>query len=173
MGLTIRDIVAGSEDYDYVADLYDFSFPKKEQEKLENMLIVSETPLGKFAVILDGETRVGLLYLMVRGDLVFIYYLAVDPGLRSKGYGSEILKMIRAMYPGYRFSLNAEAPDETANNNEQRLQRISFYEMNGFRDTGTRTTWDGVTYAMMTSGGEVGTHEIGEMFKSAEKIVKH
>ena len=80
MDLTFRDIVAGSEDYDYVADLYDFSFPKKEQEKLENMLMVSETPLGKFAVILDGETRVGLLYLMVRGDLVFIYFWRWIPG---------------------------------------------------------------------------------------------
>lgn len=44
--------------------------------------------------------------------------------------------------------------------------------MNGFRDTGTRTTWDGVIYAMMTTGGEVSTDEIGEMFKAAEKISK-
>ncbi len=109
---------------------------------------------------------------MIRKDLVFIYYLAIDPGMRCKGYGSEALRLVRELYPGYRFSLNAEAPDETANNNTQRLERVAFYNKNGFTDSGVRTTWDGVTYAMLTWGGEVRHEEIGKMFKLAAKIAK-
>lgn len=172
MELSLRHVVYGSEDYDFVADLYNFSFPLAEQEKMENILKVSETDLGEFSVILEGETRVGLLHLMIRKDLVFIYYLAIDPGIRGRGYGSEALRLVKRLYPGYRFSLNAEAPDETANNNTQRLERVAFYNKNGFTDSGVRTTWDGVTYAMLTCGGEVRHEEIGKMFKLVAKIAK-
>ena len=172
MQLSLRHVKAGTEDYEFVADLYDFSFPKEEQEKIENIMKVSETSLGEFSVVLDGDVRVGLLHLMMRKDLVYIYYLAIDPGMRKRGYGSAVLDLVRTIYPGHRFALNSEAPDDTAKNNEQRLERIEFYEKNGFVDSGTRTTWEGVTYALMTSGGNVRKHETWKLFRMAEKVAK-
>jgi len=140
MDLSLRHIVEGSEDFEYASDLYDFSFPKKEQEKMDRILKISESPLGDFSVILEGDTRVGLLFYMKSRRLVYIYYLAIDPGYRGRGYGSRVLSMIEEMYPDCGFTLNSEAPDDMAENNEQRMERIAFYERNGFRDSGRRRT---------------------------------
>jgi len=165
MKLSFRHVLPDSEDFEYVADLYDFAFPKVEREKMENIMKVSEkTDFGELSVVLDGEDRVGLLYLLFLKDLVYIYYLAIDPGHRCMGYGSEVLSMIKGMYPGRRFALGCEAPDEHANNNEERLERMRFYERNGFRDTGRRTSWDGVTYAQLEIG-RTGRFELGKVFK--------
>jgi len=172
MELSLRHVEAGSDDYEYVADLYYFSFPEKEREKLENIMKVSKTPLGEFYVVLDGETRVGMLYMMIHKDLVYIYYLAIDPGKRSIGYGSAVLQIVFKMFEGYRFALNSEAPDDKANNNEERLERLSFYEKNGFKDTGTKTSWQGVDYCLLTYGGKVGKYETWKMFRLAEKYSK-
>jgi ribosomal protein S18 acetylase RimI-like enzyme len=170
MDVTLRHVKADTEDYDYVADLYFFSFPEREREKIENIMIVSETDFGEFSVVLDGEERIGLLYVLVQKDLVYIYYLAVDPGKRGRGYGSATLSLVKSMYPGFRFVLSSEAPNGTAENNEQRIERIAFYEKNGFRDTGKRSTWDGVEYAQMLCGDHIGRFEVGRIFKRHHKL---
>jgi ribosomal protein S18 acetylase RimI-like enzyme len=169
MDLSLRHIVEGSEDFEYASDLYDFSFPKKEQEKMDRILKISESPLGDFSVILEGDTRVGLLFYMKSRRLVYIYYLAIDPGYRGRGYGSRVLSMIEEMYPDCGFTLNSEAPDDMAENNEQRMERIAFYERNGFRDSGRRRTWDGVRYAQMVKG-RVGRLELWLLFKRAYSL---
>jgi len=164
MDLSLRRVEYDTEDYEYVVRLYDASFPKEEQDSMKRIMNVSKTSLGKLYVALDGETRVGLLYILMRKKLLFIHYLAVDPGMRGKGYGSAILTLIRESYPDYSLTLSIEAPDERAENNAERLARKSFYEKNGYRDTGRRTPWRGITYASMVSGvGEVRPNDVKKM----------
>lgn len=172
MGISLRPVEPSSDDYEYVADLYEFSFPPVERERIENIMKVSRTDFGHLSVVLDDDERIGFLYILTHRDLVYIYYLAVDPGLRGRGYGSQILSMVKKEHPGCRFTLSCEAPDETAENNEQRLERIAFYERNGFVDTGRRTTWEGMTYAHMLCGDHIGRFEIGRMFKRHHRLSK-
>ena len=172
MGIRFKCVEPDSEDFEYIADLYEFSFPPVEREKMENILRVSQTDFGHLSVILNGEDRIGLLYILTHRDLVYIYYLAIDPGLRCRGYGSEALQKVMEEHPGCRFALSCEAPDDTAENNELRLERISFYERNGFRDTGRRTTWEGMTYAHMLCGDHIGRFEVGRMFKRHHRLSK-
>ena len=162
--LNSRRIAEGTGDYFYALDLYDFSFPRYEQIDIRIIMAVSGSDAGDFFVILDGETRVGTAYMLYGRDLVYLYYLAVDPGFRGKGYGSDILAMIKDSNPGCRIALNSEAPDETAANYLQRLDRIRFYEKNGFRDTGIRMPWRGVVFALMTYGGDVSVSELLPVF---------
>ena len=171
-GICFRRVEPGSEDYGYVADLYSFSFPPAEREGMDIMMRVSGTGFGRLSVALDGDERIGLLYTLECSDLVYIYYLAVDPGLRGMGYGSEIIRKVREEHPGCRLSLSCEAPDDAAENNGQRLERISFYERNGFRDTGMRAEWRGVTYVHMVCGDSVGRSEIESIFKRHRELGK-
>ncbi len=169
MELSMRTVEDGTEDEEYVADLYVFSFPEPERERFDRIMKVSKTDLGDLYVILDGDVRIGMLYTMRRKDLVYIYYLAVDPGERGKGYGSAVLAELFGMYPEHRFALNCEAPDPKSNNNEQRLERMAFYERNGFQDTGRRTRWEGVEYALMSHGGRIGQFEVNRLFSRAAR----
>ena len=170
MDVSLKSIRPDSDDYGYMADLYLSSFPDAEQEKLENIMRVSGTDFGHLYVVLDGERRVGMLYLLTQRDLVYIYYLAVDPELRGMGYGSRILELVKEEHPGCRFALGCEAPDDSAPNNEERLARLAFYERNGFRDTGHRSEWKGVTYVHMLCGSHEGRFEIGRIFARHRRL---
>jgi len=164
MQLSLRHIEPESEDYAFAVDLYYSSFPEPEREKIESIMKVSGTDLGEFTVILDGSERIGILYRIFRHNLVYIYYLAIIPELRNRGYGTAVLSMIKEMYPKSRLALNSEAPDPNADNNDQRISRMKFYERNGFKDSGTRVPWEGVTYALLTCGGDVSKSELEWMF---------
>jgi len=170
MELSFRIVEEGTEDQEYVNDLYVFSFPEPERARFDHLMKVSKTDLGDLYVILDVDKRVGMLHTMHRKDLVYVYYLAIDPGERGKGYGSAIITKLFSMYPDQRFALNCEAPDPKANNNEQRLERMAFYERNGFQDTGRRTKWEGVEYALMSHGGSIGRFEVNRLFSRAARI---
>ena len=54
--------------------------------------------------------------------------------MRGTGLGSEILDIIKKKYDGKCIVLNAEVPDDKADNSRQRVSRIKFYEKNGFKD---------------------------------------
>ena len=112
MVLVLRTAEPDSEDQGYIAWLYDISFPPAEQERMENIMKVSRTDFGHLSVVLDGGTRVGMLYILTHRDLVYVYYLAVDPEMRKRGYGSEILSIVKREHPGCRFVLSCEAPDD-------------------------------------------------------------
>lgn len=84
-----------------------------------------------------------MTFILKGEGLIYIYYLAVDPGMRRLGYGSSVLDGLKAMFPGCRFALSSESPDPDARNLEERLRRISFYERNGFADSRRRDMWGG------------------------------
>nr|WP_048704649.1 GNAT family N-acetyltransferase [Companilactobacillus ginsenosidimutans] len=106
----------------------------------------------EFIGFFNNGKLVGTAYNMSKGDLTYIFYLAVNPELRGGGYGSKILKDIVQMYAGHRFCLSAEKPDSKAANAEQRERRIAFYKRNGFNDFGKVAVEDGVTYTMLSYG---------------------
>lgn len=51
----------------------------------------SATPGHRFWHAYDGDRRVGFLWLKVTRDTAFVYNIAVDPGLRRRGYGRAIM----------------------------------------------------------------------------------
>lgn len=64
--------------------------------------------------------------------MIFLLYFAVNAQQRSKGYGSQIIHELKQVARGREIILNVEKPDQSAENNTQRVQRITFYERNGF-----------------------------------------
>ena len=73
---------------------------------------------------------------VVTDDLVYIYYLAVDPELRGRGYGGQILELLKRSHPGMPVALDIESRKRNADNAKQREARRKFYLDNGFKPTG-------------------------------------
>ena len=159
-------------DLPYAEDLYLFSFPENERIPFDEIVKVSATGFGELSVAKDGDELIGMVYILKGEDLVYIYYLAVDPGKRGRGYGSAILTLLKERFQGCRFALSSESPDPGAPNLEERQWRISFYLMNGFEDSGRRNMWKGERYALLTYGGKVGRMEANRMFRKAERLAK-
>ncbi len=105
------------------------------------------------------EGFLGMTYLMIADDVLYILYLAVVPGHRGSGIGSTVLRTIRETYPGRSLFLSIEPPDEECDNREQRISRKGFYERNGFREI-ARLDADGDHYIIMCHGNDITAERI-------------
>ncbi|MBQ7978293.1 MAG: hypothetical protein IJ248_00855 [Candidatus Methanomethylophilaceae archaeon] len=54
MELSLRHVIPDSDDFRYVSELYDLAFPKAEQERMENIIKVSEnTQFGELSLVME------------------------------------------------------------------------------------------------------------------------
>lgn len=132
-----------------VKKLYQEAFPKEEKMPFWLLCLLDKENTTQFYGIYDKEQFVGLVYNVYYQDIVFIFYLAINPKLRGQGYGSRVLKALQEKYLQYRMVLNIEQVDEKSSNYQQRLKRRKFYENNGFSGLNYTITEMGVVYEMM------------------------
>ena len=137
--------------YKAVSLLQKTAFPESEQMPLVIMHILALRKGIDYTAYYDGCLFCGITYTVVTRMDVFVLYLAVDDAVRSKGYGSEILSLLKEKYPDKQISLNVEPPDKEADNIEQRIKRIAFYERNGFLLTGYRAKDFSHEYLIMST----------------------
>ncbi len=105
--------------------------------------------------IYDEETPVGFAVLLKNRACVYLYYLAIDGRMRSKGYGSAVLQKLQETYSGLQLILDFEVIDEAAENREQRIRRKQFYLRNGFHETGSYTMLGDGVFEVVCNGGEL------------------
>jgi len=87
----------------------------------------------------DGDSDVGFSLVLPGKDVAYILLIAIDPQYRSKGYGSAALNAILSRYDGMPVTLDCES------------ELRSFYERNGFFDTGYAFLYKGTIYHFMAS----------------------
>ncbi|WP_454189961.1 GNAT family N-acetyltransferase [Paenibacillus sp. Marseille-Q7038] len=149
-----------------VKDLYLTQFPKFERFPFGLLIYKSKKKNSDFFAIYDDSEYIGMLYLTYYKDIVYIFYLAMDPSKQSKGYGSSILQHLREIYKDKRLLLNIEKVDSSADNYEQRLKRKRFYEKNGFRNTDFEIAKKDIVYEILYSGKEVYEYEYHALFQA-------
>lgn len=121
--------------WDSLVRVYQTSFPIDEQRPIESIarLIEHDERFVAYAIIKeDGNENcaaelqdVGLLTTWHFEDFIYIEHFAIDPTLRSQGYGSEALKAFIHEH-GKPIVLEAEPPTEALS-----IRRIRFYERIG------------------------------------------
>ena len=129
--------------------LYESAFPEEERPPFSILLGMKNNVLY---IVKEDDTFIGLVDTAAYKDQLYIFFLAIEPSMQNKGYGTQILKDIVAKNPGKRVYLSIETIDPKANNYSQRLQRLAFYERNGFFRTGESFDEFGVTYDLLTYG---------------------
>ena len=117
-----------------VKELYYSAFP--EEERCPYLILLSKVRMNKadFFVVYEQEVFIGLVYNIVFGDLVYIYYLAIEESQRQKGYGSKLLSDMKEMYLDKKIILMAETLDPNSDNYLERINRNKFYQKNGFNE---------------------------------------
>ena len=162
-----RPVVRGSPVGDFVENLYCEAFDRRMQVPVKNLFSVSEQHKADFMAVFDDDLFVGFYYVYLYKDCAFLYYLAVTEHMRCRGYGSEILDLIKdAYYPEYRIVLCTEAPLVDDKLVSSRYRKLAFYSRNGFIDTLYKFESVGIQYEVLYWGSNWEPENIQEILRS-------
>ncbi len=130
--------------------LYRSAFPKEERAPLFMLYRWEKAGKGAFYAVCDGDAFAGLVYIIKREQIVYIFFLAIEEAQRGRGYGTEVLAEVRSRYPDCVVTLMIEDTDEiAADNYAERIRRLHFYQANGFTQLHVKINEAGVDYELL------------------------
>ena len=166
MNLKIENITDNSKYWAEVNVLASEAFPPEEYIAPRELVRMTAGGNLFFSALLDQDTFVGFMVTLHHKKMVYLFFLAIVPACRSKGYGSCAIEALKAQYPGKTQVVDFEAPDDSADNADQRKKRRQFYLKNGYRETGLFLTYFGVTYEVFCSDEYFDAAEFKELMKA-------
>ncbi len=148
-----------------IRELYEDAFPKIERLPYPMLMRYSLKKEIDMWGYYDGVRFIGFAYVMVLGDYAYLLYFATKKELRSKGYGTAIVKDLLKTYSDKSMVLDIEPVSDDADNNPQRIRRRDFYLKLGFSDTFYEMTDETGDYRIYTTvPGNFDIHEFRKFF---------
>ena len=139
------------KDYRSIVELIITAFPPEERIPFWMLYLLSKKRNVNFNAWYDNGKFCGITYTIESEKMIFLLYFAVNAKQRSKGYGSKIIYELKQTAGGREIILNVEKPNQSAENNAQRVQRIAFYEKNGFYQSGFNLGIEGTEYLVLST----------------------
>lgn len=148
-----------------IKKLYRYSFPLGERVPFFLLKAKARKQLADFYILCDDDLFAGMLYQVYNRDIVYLFYIAIEPSLRGRGYGSGLLQLAKEKNAGRRMILSIEALEKDSGNYEERVKRKQFYLKNEFQENHLITREGNVTYEMLCYGGNVSYEEYGNLIQ--------
>lgn len=143
---------------DKIDRLFIAAFPKDERPPISLLYKRHNQGKADFRAVMDEKTFVGLVLITGCETVKTLMFFAIEENLRSRGYGSRILAMLKEEFRNVPFFLCAEPLDEKADNAQERINRLQFYAHNEFTEIGLHVKEAGVEYTILTPGTPL-THD--------------
>lgn len=156
---------AESLDMKFILDLYQQSFPETERKPFSE--IERKTAMGsmEMLIIKEKKRRVGFAITAVTEESVLLDYYAFSKEEQGKGYGSEILQLLKELYSEKLFFLEIEEPDEGAENQSERIRRKAFYLKNGMQETGIRIRLFGIPMEILAAQEDMTFEQCRKLYR--------
>lgn len=177
--LQFFDVTKKSPWLPQVKALYESAFPANERIPIKHLL--DDKIKREFWAFFDKEEGgdaaaskfCGFSNSITHGSITNIVYFAVEPELRSRGYGSQILQDIRRQHPDTRIVVDIEVEEDSkdAEELELRNRRREFYTRNGFDSSPVDYVWQGEHYRLLSAGGTVTEKEFRDFWKEILKDI--
>jgi len=154
------------EDIPKILNLYYNSFPENELIDLDYFFSSSS---GEVFSIYDNNQFIGLVATVTNMNITNILYFAIEPELRSKGYGTQSLKQICDHFKNNKIILDVEDPAFSYDEAEYgiRQRRIHFYFKAGFKLTNIKYNWSNENYIIMINNdGNITEAEFWKFWKT-------
>lgn len=149
-----------------IKNLYRSAFPANERAPLFILFKRTDNGRDSFRAVVDDDKFVGLVYTISTAKLVYVFFLAVEEEMRGKGYGSKILEQLKQKYSDKTVCLMIEDPEEKkAENIDERINRLKFYERNGFERLHIKINEAGVNYELLGTDTSVTQADFLNMMK--------
>ncbi len=169
--LQFFDVTRDAPWFPQVKALYESAFPANERIPIKHLL--DDKIKREFWAFFDGDLFCGFSNSITHGSITNIVYFAVVPELRSRGYGSQILQVIREQHPDTRIVVDIEVEEDSkdAEELERRNRRRDFYLRNGFGSSPVDYVWQGEHYRLLSAGGAVTEKEFRNFWKEILKDI--
>ena len=165
MKINTETITKESPFWSQIDSLAAEAFPPEEYLAPDQLVEMAKADNFDFLALTDGDRFIGFMVVQTYNDLTYLFFLAIEPSCRAKGYGSRAIETLRALYPGKKQVVDFEMPDDAAPNNDQRIRRRQFYLKNGYNETGLFLSYLGVDYEVFCMGGDFDPQEFKDMMK--------
>jgi GNAT superfamily N-acetyltransferase len=152
-------------DFSEIKRLYRSAFPKEEQIPFGLLRFLTVIRGVELIGYREEQQFCGFTYTVTEGNIVFVLFFAVNSGIRGQGYGSSILKYLKNKHPSRQIVLNVEPLDAQAENTDERVRRMRFYEKNGFYDIGYEIDEIGGTFRVLATEKTIDLHAYLRIFK--------
>lgn len=132
------------------------AFPPFERVSFNTLFrLAGEMDTDILGVYEEAEP-VGFIIIVKSDSCAYVFFLAIDKAVRSKGYGGRVLREVIQRYTDRQIILDFEELDPKAENYPQRVKRKAFYLRNGFHETGHYTFFpDGQRCEVVCSKGSL------------------
>lgn len=147
-----KRITSDMDGFSQVESLQKEAFPLNESYSMEQILELAESDHIEYMSFWEDGVLCGILFYNVGRTMVYLFYLAVNKEQRSKGYGGKLLAWLKESYPDKSIAANIEPTGFHADNEEQRVRRLRFYERNGFHLIPYRLSDDSGLYDIISTG---------------------
>lgn len=144
------------------------AFPIEEYLAPETLVEMAEAEQFDFLALTEQEAFIGFMVVQTYKNLSYLFFLAIMPEFRSKGYGSRAIAALKELYADKKQVVDFEMIDETSNNNAQRIKRKEFYLRNGYRETGLFLSYLGVSYEVMCMDSAFDVGEFQELMQTIQ-----
>lgn len=155
MNLELVKLDPGNTDRRYFEQINEEAFPISERMTFDEIFDLASDTNTDVLGIYCNEKPIGFTVILKNTECGYIYFLAIDHRMRSKGCGGAAIQKMMKLYSELQLVLDFEIIDEKSENNEQRIRRKSFYLRNGFHETGKYTMLRGELFEVVCSGGEL------------------
>jgi len=158
-----------NKDRKYFEQINDEAFPLSERMSFDEIFeFASHTDTDVLGIYDDGNP-VGFAVLLKNEECGYVYFIAIDSRIRSKGYGGVAMRKMMEVYPELQLVLDFEVINENAENNEQRIRRKKFYLRNGFHETGNYTMLRDERFEVVCNGGELRREALKDLLRILHK----
>lgn len=145
-------VFPGTRRFRQARALYISAFPAPQRRPFLSLWLLSVCkPAVSLRTYSDNGQFCGFTCAVQSEKYLYLNFIAVNPALRSKGYGGQILDLLRQQAPQQALLVEVERPDPDAPNYSQRCARVAFYRRNGFYDLDRTITGHGATFMLMST----------------------
>ena len=103
----------------------------------------------------DGDELVGMTFVFLYEAVAYLSYFCIVRSGRGKGYGTNVLMQMKAMYP--RIVVDIEKVENSSE--EGRVRRKNFYLEHDFQETGVFYYIYHVDYELLCAGQSITAEE--------------
>lgn len=134
-----------------VKKLYKTGYALSERISFTALMSRSRQAGNHFLAFYDHGLFVGFAYFVTVGKMTMLQYLVVQPALRSRGYGTDILKQIRFYTQTDKLLVTVPSGQDFAGGNHQQQ---AFYLQNGLLATGAAIIVGNDRFTVLSNFGD-------------------